>query len=73
MSTPAAPPLNQRTPAKPFYFNSSANLLRITRYKAYTLGDFLEALRNCPEDSIFQHTFRTLDEHHFIRESGGFQ
>jgi hypothetical protein len=27
----------------------------------------LAALRECPEDSIFQHTFRTLQEHHFLR------
>jgi hypothetical protein len=57
-----------RTPAKPFYFNTSAHLLRITSYKANTLGELLDALRQCPEDSIFQHTFRTLQEHHFIRE-----
>jgi hypothetical protein len=57
-----------RTPVKPFYFNTSAHLLRITRQKATTLSEFLDALRECPEDSIFQHTFRTLEEHHFIRE-----
>jgi hypothetical protein len=28
----------------------------------------LESLRSCPNDSIFQHTFQTLQEHHFIRE-----
>jgi len=57
-----------RAAVKPFYFNTSAHLLRITRYKAGILPEFLEALRECPEDSIFQHTFRTLQEHHFIRE-----
>jgi hypothetical protein len=57
-----------RTAAKPFYFNTSAHLLRITRQKANTLGEFLDALRECPEGSIFQHSFRTLQEHHFIRE-----
>src|SRR5580765_5889170 len=51
-----------------FHFNSSAYLLRIGRQSANTLGELLEALRTCPEDSIFQHTFRTLQEHHFIRE-----
>ncbi len=54
-------------PAKPFYFNTSAHLLRITEYKANTLADLLDALRQCPEESIFQHTFRTLQEHHFLR------
>lgn len=68
MSTLTTPPINRRTPVKPFYFNTSAHLLRITRHKATMLGEFLAALRDCPEDSIFQHTFRTLDEHHFIRE-----
>jgi hypothetical protein len=58
----------QHKPVKPFYFNTSAHLLRITALKANTLSEFLEALRACPEDSIFQHTFRTLQEHHFIRE-----
>jgi hypothetical protein len=66
MTSPA--PTLQRTPAKPFYFNTSAHLLRITTQKANTLADFLDALRKCPEDSIFQHTFRTLQEHHFIRQ-----
>jgi|SRR5580700_2882986 hypothetical protein len=66
--TAAAVQIVPRVPAKPFYFNTSAHLLRITRQKATTLQEFLEALRECPEDSIFQHTFRTLEEHHFIRE-----
>jgi hypothetical protein len=58
----------QRAPAKPFYFNTSAHLLRITKYKANTLSELLYVLGECPEDSIFQHTFRTLQEHHFLRE-----
>jgi hypothetical protein len=58
----------QRTAVKPFYFNTSAHLLRITKFKANTLAELLDALRECPEDSVFQHTFRTLQEHHFIRE-----
>jgi hypothetical protein len=61
-------PSQTRTAAKPFYFNTSAHLLRITRQKANSLGEFLDALRECPEASIFQHSFRTLQEHHFIRE-----
>lgn len=61
-------PAVQRTPGKPFYFNTSAHLARITRYKASALAGLLQALRECPEESIFHHTFRTLQEHHFIRE-----
>ena len=66
--TTTAQPIQVRTPVKPFYFNTSAHLLRITTYRASTLGELLEAMRVCPDDSIFQHTFRTLQEHHFIRE-----
>src|ERR1700678_3882738 len=53
---------------KPFYFHTSSHLLRITAQKATTLAEFLDALRACSDDSIFQHSFRTLQEHHFIRE-----
>lgn len=45
-----------------------AHLLRIEREQARTLSELLEGLRTCPDDSIFQHTFRTLQEHHFLRE-----
>jgi hypothetical protein len=52
---------------KPFYFNTSEHLLRIGRERASNLSQLLEALRLCPANSVFQHTFRTLQEHHFIR------
>jgi len=52
----------------PFHFNSAAHLLRIGRERAANLIEFREALHNCAEDSIFQHTFRTLEEHHFLQE-----
>jgi hypothetical protein len=65
---PAPNPQLNHAPGEPFYFNTSAHLLRITRQKANTLAEFLNALRECPEESIFQHTFRTLQEHHFIGE-----
>src|SRR3974390_2117104 len=57
-----------RKPSKSFYFNTSEHLLRIGRQKATTLSELQQSLQTCPEDSIFQHTFRTLQEHHFIRE-----
>ena len=56
-----------RKPDAPFYFNTSEHLLRIGRYKANNLSELLQAMQACPEDCIFQHTFRTLQEHHFIR------
>ncbi len=52
----------------PFYFNSVAHLLRIGSQKATSLGELLDYMRTCPDESIFQHTFQTLQEHHFIRE-----
>jgi hypothetical protein len=61
-------PAALRKPDKPFYFNTSESLLRIGRQKASTLPELLQALRECPDDSIFQHTVRTLQEHHFIRQ-----
>jgi hypothetical protein len=60
------PPL--RKPDKLFYFNTSEHLLRIGRQRATTISELLHALETCPEDSVFQHTFRTLQEHHFIRQ-----
>jgi hypothetical protein len=62
----AKPPV--RKPDKPFYFNTSEHLLRIGRQRASNLSELLQALQACPEDSVFQHTFRTLQEHHFIRQ-----
>lgn len=60
--------IRERRANSPFYFNSAAHLLRIGRQKADNLGELLDELRSIPDDSIFQHTFRTLQEHHFIRE-----
>jgi uncharacterized protein DUF5752 len=52
----------------PFHFNTSAHLLLIGKERAASLNEFLQALRSCSDASIFQHMFRTLHEHHFIRE-----
>lgn len=60
--------LNRHDPVKAFYFNTSEHLLRIGRERANNLAEFLQALQDCPDDSIFQHTFSTLQEHHFIRQ-----
>lgn len=54
----------------PFHFNTSVHLLRIEPERAANLAELLEGLHRCRDASIFQHTFRTLQEHHFIR--GGF-
>jgi len=67
-TAPQFPATRERWARSPFYFNSAAHLLRIGRFRANNLQELLEAIRQCPEASIFQHTFQTLEEHHFIRE-----
>ena len=67
-TAPQAPAIRSRWARSPFYFNSASHLLRIGREKANNLQELLEAIRTCGESSIFQHTFQTLEEHHFIRE-----
>jgi hypothetical protein len=67
-AAPQLPITRPRWARSPFYFNSAAHLLRVGREKATTLQELLESLRICSESSIFQHTFQTFAEHHFIRE-----
>lgn len=49
-----------------FYFNSASHLMRIEGEKATNLQELLDAIKTCSDASIFQHTFQTLEEHHFI-------
>ena len=60
-------PLDLRAQA-PFEFKSAAHLIFIDRERARNIGELLDAFRTCSEESIFQHTFRTLEEHHFLKE-----
>lgn len=67
-TAPEIPVSRARWARSPFYFNSASHLLRIGREKATCLQELLDAIRSCPDASIFQHTFQTLEEHHFIKE-----
>ena len=67
-TAPEIPVTRARWARSPFYFNSASHLLRIGREKAMCLQELLQAIRTCPDESIFQHTFQTLEEHHFIKE-----
>jgi Family of unknown function (DUF5752) len=67
-TAPEIPVTRARWARSPFYFNSASHLLRIGREKATNLQELLDAVRTCPDASIFQHTFQTLEEHHFIKE-----
>ena len=66
MATVQARPL--RWARSPFYFNSAAHVIRIGRDRATTLGEFGEILKRCADEAIFQHTFQTLEEHHYVQE-----
>ncbi len=68
MATAEVTTARSRWARAPFYFNSAAHLTRIGREMASSLGELLEGMKICPDSSIFQHTFQTLREHHFIRE-----
>lgn len=67
-TAPQMPATRARWARSPFYFNSASHLLRIGTERATCLQELLEAIRTCPDASIFQHTFQTLEEHHFIKE-----
>ncbi|HEY6349737.1 MAG TPA: DUF5752 family protein [Candidatus Angelobacter sp.] len=67
-TAPQMPLKRARWARSPFYFNSAAHLLQIGREKATCLKELLEAIKTCSDASIFQHTFQTLEEHHFIKE-----
>lgn len=67
-TAPQLPVTHPRWARAPFYFNSASHLHRIGREKAMNLQELASAIRTCPDASIFQHTFQTLEEHHFISE-----
>lgn len=52
----------------PFQFCAASSLIRVTGLQADSLGDFLENMRNCSDASIFNHTFQSMEEHHFLTE-----
>lgn len=68
MAATTQTPIQPRRAHARFYFNSGSHLLRIVRERAGNLQELLEAINICSDACIFQHTFQTLEEHHFIRE-----
>jgi len=57
-----------RLAASPFQFMAASTLIRVTGQRADTLADLLAGLRNCTDESIFNHTFQSLEQHHFLTE-----
>jgi hypothetical protein len=52
----------------PFQFCAASSLIRITGLQARSLAELLEGIRNSSDASIFNHTFQSLEEHHFLTE-----
>ena len=54
--------------AKPFQFMAASTLVRICGVEARTVADLLEHLRTISAASVFNHTFQSLGQHHFLTE-----
>ena len=57
---------------QPFQFMAASYLIRIGAEPVSTLGEFARSLRNCPQASIFYHTFQSLEAHHYTAFSSDF-
>ncbi len=57
---------------QPFEFVAASYLVRIRRERARTLGDLGRFLRTCSDESIFYHTFQSLETHHYSAFSSDF-
>jgi len=61
-----------RQAKEPFIFMAASYLVRIRSERAQTLADMARYLRSCSEDSIFYHTFQSLESHHYSIFSSDF-
>jgi len=52
----------------PFQFMAASTLIRITGHQVTTLTELLDEIRRCSDASIFNHTFQSLEQHHFLTE-----
>ena len=57
---------------KPFQFVAASYLVRIGKQTAQTLRELADGLRACSENSIFYHTFQSLETHHYTSFSNDF-
>jgi hypothetical protein len=51
---------------KPFYFYTRLNLVELLGRQAKNLDQLLEGLRQVPDSSIYYHTHRFLQQHHYL-------
>jgi len=57
---------------KPFQFVAASHLIRVGLEIAHTLGEFSRSLQTCSEACIFNHTFQSLEAHHYVSFSSDF-
>lgn len=57
-----------RSAKEPFQFMAASTLIRITGRRADTLAGLLDGMRTCSDASVFNHTFQSLEQHHFLIE-----
>src|SRR5579863_8231419 len=55
-----------KTAVEPFRFFTASYVTRISAQKAANLRELGEALEHCSDNSIFHHTYQTLEMHHFL-------
>lgn len=60
------------TAQQPFQFVAASYLVRIRRERASTLKEMVQHLRACSDESIFYHTFQSLETHHYSTFSSDF-
>jgi hypothetical protein len=57
-----------KTAERPFQFCTVSYLTRIGNLHATNLRELHAGLESCAEESIFYHTFQSLERHHFLTE-----
>lgn len=65
-------PVEIKRAKKPFQFVAASHLIRVGLEIAHTLGEFSQSLRTCSDASIFNHTFQSLEAHHYVSFSSDF-
>jgi hypothetical protein len=52
--------------AQPFYFYTRFNLIELLGKKARNLTELLDGIKSVPDSSIYYHTHRFLQQHHYL-------
>jgi hypothetical protein len=65
-------PVEVKRAKEPFQFMAASYLIRVGLEIVHTLGELSRALRTCSDASIFNHTFQSLETHHYVSFSSDF-